>query len=203
MWSSLRIGLFCLLLGGTSSAGAQMLPPDVLARTTTNEVIEIVKQDQEIKAGNQKRIYALVEAKVLPHFDFTQMTRLALGKNWARATPEQRQRLTDEFRTLLVRTYSTMLANVANYKIDFKPLRMRPDDEDVTVSMEIIRPGASPIIIDYRVEKQASGWKVYDVLADGVSLVTVYRNSFNAEVRKGGIDGLIAALARRNQTNSN
>lgn len=203
MWSSLRIGLFCLLLGGISSAGAQMLPPDVLARTTTNEVIEIVKQDQEIKAGNQERIYALVEAKVLPHFDFTQMTRLALGKNWARATPEQRQRLTDEFRTLLVRTYSAMLANVADYKIDFKPLRMRPDDEDVTVSMEVSRPGAPPITIDYRMEKQASGWKVYDVLADGVSLVTVYRNSFNAEVRKGGIDGLIAALARRNQTNAN
>jgi phospholipid transport system substrate-binding protein len=185
------------------SAWAQVLAPDVLARNTTNEVIEIVKQDREIKAGNTKRIYELVEAKVLPHFDFRQMTQLAVARNWARATPEQQQRLTDEFRALLVRTYAASISSVADYKIDFKPLRMRPGDEDVTVSTEVSKPGSPPITIDYRMQKQAGGWKVYDVLVDNVSLVTVYRNSFNSEVRKGGIDGLIAALARRNQTASN
>lgn len=203
MWNSLRIGLYCLLLMGMTSIRAELLPPDVLARNTTNEVIEIVKQDREIKAGNAKRIYDLVEAKVLPHFDFRQMTQLAVARNWARATPEQQQRLTDEFRTLLVRTYAASLSSVADYKIDFKPLRMRPGDEDVTVSTEVSKPGAAPITIDYRMEKQAGGWKVYDVLVDNVSLVTVYRNSFNSEVRKGGIDGLIAALARRNRTSTN
>ncbi len=203
MWNYLRIGLYCLLLGGMGSAAAQVLAPDVLARNTTNEVIEIVKQDREIKAGNAKRIYELVEAKILPHFDFRQMTQLAVGRHWARATPEQQQRLTDEFRALLVRTYAASISSVADYKVDFKPLRMRPGDEDVTVSTEVSRPGSPPITIDYRMQKQAGGWKVYDVLVDNVSLVTVYRNSFNSEVRKGGIDGLIAALARRNQTASN
>jgi phospholipid transport system substrate-binding protein len=204
MLNHLRIALCCLLLVGMGSAGAQaLLAPDVLARNTTNEVIEIVKQDREIKAGNMKRIYELVDAKVLPHFDFRQMTQLAVGRNWARATPEQQQRLTDEFRALLVRTYAASLSSVADYKIDFKPLRMRPGDEDVTVNTEVSKPGAPPITIDYRMQKQATGWKVYDVLVDNVSLVTVYRNSFNAEVRKGGIDGLIAALARRNQSAAN
>lgn len=203
MWNYLRIGLYCLLLGGMGSAGAQMPAPDVLARNTTNEVIDIVKQDREIKAGNARRIYDLVETKVLPHFDFRQMTQLAVAKNWGRATPEQQQRLTDEFRALLVRTYAASLASVADYKIDFKPLRMRPGDVDVTVSTEVSKPGAPPIAIDYRMEKQAGGWKVYDVLVDNVSLVTVYRNSFNSEVRKGGIDGLIAALASHNQTATN
>ncbi len=203
MWNTLRIGLCCLLLGGMGSAAAQALAPDVLARNTTNEVIEIVKQDREIRAGHAKRIYELVEAKVLPHFDFRQMTQLAVARHWARATPEQQQRLTDEFRALLVRTYAASLSSVADYKIDFKPLRMRPGDEDVTVSTEVSRPGAPPISINYRMQKQADGWKVYDVLVDNVSLVTVYRNSFNSEVRKGGIDGLIAALARRNRTATN
>lgn len=203
MWNYLRIGLCCVLLTGMTSMRAELLPPDVLARNTTNEVIEIVKQDREIKAGNAKRIYELVEAKVLPHFDFRQMTQLAVARNWARATPEQQQRLTDEFRALLVRTYAASLSSVADYKIDFKPLRMRPGDEDVTVSTEVSKPGAPPVTIDYRMQKQAGGWKVYDVLVDNVSLVTVYRNSFNSEVRKGGIDGLIAALARRNRNSTN
>lgn len=203
MWKHLRISLCALFLTGIAGVWAELPPPDVLARNVTNEVIEIVKQDRDIKAGNTKRIHELVEAKVLPHFDFRQMTQLAVGKNWARATPEQQRRLTEEFRALLVRTYATSLASVVDYKIDFKPLRMRPGDEDVTVSTEVSKPGAAPITIDYRMEKQAGGWKVYDVLVDNVSLVTVYRNSFNSEVRKGGIDGLIAALVRRNRSAAN
>lgn len=200
MYNTLRLVLLCCVLATVVNVEAQVMAPDVLARNTTQEVIAIVKQDREIRAGNTQRIYELVDAKVLPHFDFRQMTQLAVGRNWAKATPEQQQRLISEFRTLLVRTYAASLASVADYKIDFKPLRMRPGDEEVTVSTEVSRPGSPPISIDYRMQKQAGGWKVYDVLVDNVSLVTVYRNSFNTEVRKGGIEGLIAALARRNQT---
>lgn len=202
--SFLLLLLASLALGSQPArAQGQITPPDVLARTTTNEVVEIVKRDRELRAGNAQRIYELVEAKVLPHFDFQQMTQLAVGRNWAQATPEQQQRLTAEFRALLVRTYAASISSVADYKIDFKPLRMRPGDTDVTVSTEVSRPGSAPITIDYRMERQAEGWKVYDVLVDNVSLVTTYRNSFNSEVRRGGIDGLIAALARRNRSASN
>lgn len=200
---SLLLALLLPLAFTSQTTMAQVVPPDVLARNTTNEVVEIVKRDREIRSGNAQKIYELVDAKVLPHFDFRQMTQLAVGRNWAQATPEQQQRLVAEFRALLVRTYAASISSVADYKIDFKPLRMRPGDTDVTVSTEVSRPGSTPITIDYRMERQADGWKVYDVLVDNVSLVTTYRNSFNAEVRKGGIDGLIAALARRNRTATN
>ncbi len=200
---SLLLALLLPLAFTSQTTMAQVVPPDVLARNTTNEVIEIVKRDREIRSGNAQKIYELVDAKVLPHFDFRQMTQLAVGRNWAQATPEQQQRLVAEFRALLVRTYAASISSVADYKIDFKPLRMRPGDTDVTVSTEVSRPGSTPITIDYRMERQADGWKVYDVLVDNVSLVTTYRNSFNSEVRRGGIDGLIAALARRNRSASN
>ncbi len=180
-------------------AHADVMPPDVLARTTTNEVLRIVKQDKELKNGNTKKILALVEEKILPNFDFRQMTQLAVGKNWSKASPEQQKELVDQFRTLLVRTYSASLTSVADYKIDFPPLKMNPGDTEVTVNTVVSKPGAPPIPIDYRMEKQEGGWKVFDVLVEGVSLVTVYKNSFNSEVRKGGIDGLVAALTRRNQ----
>jgi phospholipid transport system substrate-binding protein len=173
--------------------------PDVLARNTTNEVIRIVKQDDDLRSGRSSKVYALVEAKILPHFNFQHMAKLAVARNWSSATPEQQERLVEEFRALLVRTYSASISSVAEYKIDFKPLRMAASDTDVTVKSEVSKPGAPPITIDYRMEKLADAWKVYDVLVDNVSLVTVYRNSFNSEVRKGGIDGLIQSLARRNQ----
>lgn len=180
-------------------ARADVMPPDVLAKNTTNEVLRIVKQDKELKNGNSKKILALVEEKVLPNFDFRQMTQLAVGKNWSKASPEQQKELVEQFRTLLVRTYSASLTSVADYKIDFPPLKMTPGDTEVTVNTVVSKPGAPPIPIDYRMEKQDAGWKVFDVLVEGVSLVTVYKNTFNSEVRKGGIDGLVAALTRRNQ----
>lgn len=175
------------------------LPPDVLARNTTNDVIRIVKQDKELRGGNLKKVHELVETKILPHFDFQQMTRLAVGKNWSQASGDQQQALVNEFRTLLVRTYSASLSSVSDYQIIFKPLRMQPADTEVTVNTEVSKPGAPPIPIDYRMEKQGEDWKVFDVLVDNVSLVTVYRSSFNAEVKRGGIAGLIQTLARRNQ----
>lgn len=185
------------LLAG--SARAEIVPPDVLARNTTNEVLRIVKQDKDIKNGNSKKILNLVEQKILPNFDFVHMTQLAVGKNWSKATPEQQQTLVEEFRTMLVRTYSSALSSVADYKIDFKPFTMPAGADEVTVSTEVSKPGAPPIPIDYRMEKQSGSWKVFDVLVDNVSLVTVYRNSFNSEVRKNGIEGLVAALQRRNK----
>jgi phospholipid transport system substrate-binding protein len=183
----------------TLNTWAQVLPPDVLAKNTTNEVLRIVKQDKDLKNGNTKKILALVEEKILPNFDFRKMTQLAVGKNWSKASPEQQQELVDQFKTMLVRTYSASLTSVSDYKIEFPPLRMAPGDAEVTVSTVVSKPGAPPIPIDYRMEKQDAGWKVFDVLVDNVSMVTVYRNSFNSEVRKGGIEGLVASLSRRNQ----
>lgn len=193
--------LLTFALGAGVPAWAET-SPDVLARTTTNEVIALVKQDPDIKSGRTSKVYALVETKILPHFDFERMTKLAVARNWNTATPEQQQRLVDEFRALLVRTYAASISSVSDYKIDFKPLRMAAGDTEVMINSEVSKPGAPPITIDYRMEKMGNAWKVYDVLVDNVSLVTVYRNSFNSEVRKGGVDGLIQALARRNAKKS-
>lgn len=201
MWR--RFMQYCLvaMLALPTLAGAEYITPEALARNTTNEVIEIVRQDRDIKGGNSQKIYDLVETRILPHFDFRHMTQLAVGKHWPKASQDQQKTLVDQFRALLVRTYAASLSSVADYKIEFKPVHMRPGDDDVVVSTEVIKSGAPPIGIDYRMERQSSGWKVYDVMVDNVSLVTVYRNSFNSEVRKGGIDGLIATLTRRNQRN--
>jgi phospholipid transport system substrate-binding protein len=197
-----RLLKFCVLVlaaGGFSfAARAADVGPDALAKNVTNDVLRIVRQDKDISNGSNTKIHALVEQKILPIFDFKHMTQLAVGKHWPKATPEQQESLANEFRTMLVRTYSSSLASVSDYKIEFKPFRSAPGDSDVTVSTEVSKPGAPPIPIDYRLDKGSSGWKVFDVIVDNVSLVTVYRNSFNSEVRKGGIDGLIAALAKRN-----
>ena len=170
-------------------------PPDVLARTTTQEVLTILKQDKDLQNGNQAKVYQLVEAKILPNFDFNRMTQLALGKHWPRATAKQKQSLVTEFRNLLVRTYSSSLTAFTNQTVEFKPLTMKPDDTDVTVRSEIRQPGGQPIPINYSMYKTAFGWKVYDVTIDSVSLVTNYRASFANTIRQNGIDGLIKALA--------
>jgi len=193
IYLSLALSLVYSLQVGAETA------PDVLARNTSNEVVRIVKQDPDIKNGQGRKIDALVEAKILPHFDFEQMTRMAVARNWNKATPEQQARLVQEFRTLLVHTYAASIASVAEYRIDFKPLKMAAGDSDVVVNTQVSKQGAEPVTIDYRMEKQGSTWKVYDVMVDNVSLVTVYRGSFNSEVRRSGIDGLIQALARRNK----
>jgi phospholipid transport system substrate-binding protein len=191
--------LFAGLLLAAVASHAGDLPPDVLAKNTTQEVLAILKQDKDIQAGNQKKLLDLVEAKVLPHFDFTLMTRYAVGRNWRSATAAQQQALVNEFRTLLVRTYSNSLSAYKNQVIEFKPFKMQPGDTDVTVKTQVNQPGGQPIPIDYSMEKGPNGWKVYDVTIDGVSLVTTYRGSFNNEIRQGGIDGLIKVLAAKNQ----
>jgi len=166
----------------------------------TDEVIGIIKQDQDIRAGNQKKINELVEAKVLPHFNFSHMTALAVGRNWPKASAEQQKALTNEFGTLLVRTYSSALTTYKNQEIEVKPLRAAAGETAVTVRTQVKQSGTEPISIDYSMEKTPSGWKVYDVVVGGVSLVTNYRETFNAEIRDGGVDGLIKSLANKNRS---
>lgn len=198
MMKTVRNLFLLLILAMPLGVQAELLP-DALAKQVTNEVIRIVKIDRDLQNGNGQKIYDLVEVKVLPHFDFAHMAKLAVARNWSKATPEQQARLVEEFRALLVRTYAASISSVVDYQIEFKPLRMSPGETDVMVNTVVSKSGSPPIPIDYRMEKGEKGWKVYDVLVDNVSLVTVYRNSFNSEVRKGGIDGLIQTLARRNQ----
>ena len=188
-------GMF--LLGAQSALGQEM--PDALVKRVTQDVIATIRSDPAIQSGNQARIRDVLEAKLLENFDFTRMTGLAVGKNWRTATPEQQKRLTDEFRALLVRTYSGALNQYRNETIDFKPLRMNAGNTDVTVRTAVLRPAGAPIQIDYSMEKKGDAWKCYDVIVGGVSLVTNYRDEFSEQVKNGGIDGLIKTLADRNR----
>lgn len=185
----------CLAISGVM---AQMVAPDVLVKNVTNDVLEIVRKDKDIQAGNSRKAVELAEAKVLPHFDFAHMTRLAVGKAWRQASPVQQKALTEEFRALLVRTYSKALTEYRNQAIDFKPVKMQPADTDVVVRTLVQQTGGKPVDIDYSLEKTDQGWKVYDIAVAAVSLVTNYRSSFAQEVSAGGIDGLIATLRAKN-----
>ena len=181
------------------AARADDLAPDLLVRNVTLEVVDIVSRDKDIQSGNQQRVVALVEQKVLPHFNFASMTRLAVATNWAKATPEQKKQLTEEFKTLLVRTYSSALSSYRDQKFDFRPLRAKPTDTDVTVLVRIAQKSAEPVSFEYDMEKTPAGWKVYDLRVGGVSLVGNYRTEFANEVRANGIDGLVKALAGKNK----
>lgn len=174
--------------------------PDVLVKTVTLEVVQIIAKDKEIRSGDRARLIGLIEAKVLPHFNFNAMTALAMGQNWNKATPEQKKRVTEEFKTLLVRTYASALAAYSEQKLDFRPLRAKPTDTDVVVNVRVLQPGAQPVPIDYSMEKTGAGWKVYDVMVGGVSLVANYRTEFNNAVRESGIDGLIKNLNAKNRS---
>ena len=194
-----RIVTACIALVLPLAAFAQEAP-DALVRKATDEVIAIIKADKDLQSGNSRKIAELAEQKVLPHFDFTRMTRLAVGRNWAQASDAQKEALTKEFRTLLVRTYSTSLTQFRDQKIDVKPTKMSPADKEVTVRTAVLQQGGPPIPIDYAMEKTDAGWKVFDVVIDGASLVTTYRGSFNDQIQKAGVDGLIKTLQDRNRS---
>jgi phospholipid transport system substrate-binding protein len=179
---------------------AQEVAPDVLVKTVTMEVVDLIVKDKEIKSGGRAKLIEVIEGKVLPHFNFSAMTALAMGQNWAKANPEQRKRLIEEFKTLLVRTYASALSAYSEQKFDFRPLRAKATDTDVTVSVRVMQPGTQPVPIDYSMEKTGSGWKVYDVNVGGVSLVANYRTEFANTVRNSGIDGLIKDLQKKNQS---
>jgi len=192
---------FCLLFALlVPLAQAQQPAPDVLVKSITEEVVAILKKDQDIQAGDPKKVADLIDTKVVPHFNFIRMTRLAMARNWRLASPEQQKELAGEFKTLLVRTYSTALSNYREQQIDYKPLRAKPEDTEVTVKSDVKQSGSSqPVSIDYEMEKTPNGWKVYDVKVGGVSLVTTYRDTFASEVKERGVDGLIKSLAAKNR----
>ena len=193
--------LFALLFAGfVSFAVFAQEAPDAMVQRVTEEVLEIIRKDKDIQNGDTHKVIELVDKKVLPNFNFTHMTALALGKEWRKATPQQQQQLTAEFKTLLVRTYSNALTSYKNQKVVYKPIKMAPTDTDVLVRTEVHQPGNKPVQLDYSLEKLDANWKVYDVVVAGISLVTNYRDQFGQEVRNGGIDGLIASIAAKNKS---
>ena len=200
--SFLMLAGFTLLLPtfATAQKSVAELAPDQLIKNVSGEVLDIVRKDKEIQSGNQKKVGELIDAKVLPHFNFAHMTQLALARDWRVATPAQQKALTDEFRTLLVRTYSKALTEYKNQKIEFKPFALKNGETDVKVRSQIIQSGAKPITLDYYLELMPQGWKVYDIEVSGISLVTNYRDSFASEVRNNGIDGLITTLQTKNHS---
>jgi phospholipid transport system substrate-binding protein len=187
-------------LAGTSAFAVTDVAPDALARSVTDEVLAIVRADRDLQAGHPQKVAQLVETKVLPHFNFAHMTQLAVGRNWRQATPEQQKVLTDEFRTLLVRTYTTAFTQYKNQTIDYRPLHVAPSDTDVVVKSLVKQPAGQPVAVDYAMEKLPGGWKVYDVKIEGISLVENYRNTFNSQIQRNGVDGLIKALADKNKS---
>jgi phospholipid transport system substrate-binding protein len=194
----LGAAMYCAL----GVAHAEVIAPDALIKNTVDEVIAIIKQDKDIQSGDQKKIVALVDAKVLPHFDFARMTQLAVGKYWRTATPEQKQALTTEFRDMLVRTYTKVFTVYRDQTVDMKPFRMEAADTEVTVKTAINKPGSQAIPVDYQMEKLADGWKVFDISIEGVSMVMSYRGTFASQIQDGGIDGLIKTLSDKNAKSS-
>ncbi|HEY3553696.1 MAG TPA: ABC transporter substrate-binding protein [Casimicrobiaceae bacterium] len=172
--------------------------PDVLVKRVSQEALDIIRTDPKVQAGDKSHIRDLIEAKIAPHFDMERMTALAVGRGWRQATPEQKKRLADEFKTLLIRTYSNALDQYRYPTLRYLPLRADANATDVTVLTEVIRPGQQPVGIDYSMEKTPSGWKAYDVIVAGVSLVTNYRDEFTQQIQQGGIDALIKALETKN-----
>ena len=183
---------------GVTAAHAQE-SPDALIKRVSSDVLATLKSDKDLQAGNKRKLYDLIDTKIAGNFDFMRMTSLAMGRSWRTATPEQQKVLADEFKQLLIRTYSGALANYQNHVMDFKPLKMQPSDTDVTVRTTVTAAGGQPIAIDYSMEKTGNTWKAYDVIVGGVSLVTNYREEFNNAIRDGGIDGLIKQLQAKNR----
>jgi phospholipid transport system substrate-binding protein len=196
------LALLALAMGaGAGFAARAQAPatPDALVRQISTEVIDTVKADKEIQAGNLGRIIALVDAKVMPHVNFQRMTAIAVGRAWRTATPDQQKRLLDEFKTLLVRTYSGALTQVKDQTVQLRPLRAAADDPEVVVRTEVKGKG-DPIQLDYRLEKTPAGWKIYDVNVLGVWLAdTSFKSQFAPIVANSGIDGLIGNLAELNR----
>ena len=175
--------------------------PDVLVKRITQEVMEVAKNDQEIKAGNQKRIQALVETKILPHVDFKRATAMAAGRYWRDATSQQQRQLTDEFSALLIYTYAGAISKIGDQKVEFKPLAANTDDTEVVVRFQVQQPrGGEPVQVGYRLYKSPEGWKVYDVNLLGAWLIETYKGNFSTEIGKGGIDGLIHTLSEKNRS---
>lgn len=174
--------------------------PDELVKRTAEDVLASVKVDKDIQAGNQEKLFALAEEKILPNFDFDKVSRLVLGKNWTKATPDQKAAFQAEFKTLLLRTYAVALSKYKNQVIEYKPLRMVDGAHDATVKTLILQQGGQPIAVDYDLSKKSDAWKVHDIVIEGVSLVTNYRSQFAQEIRQNGMDSLIKKLEDKNKS---
>ncbi|MEK7811524.1 MAG: ABC transporter substrate-binding protein [Pseudomonadota bacterium] len=195
--------LFCVqLLAMPVSARSEVPPPDVLIKDTVHEVMEVVNNDRRI-VSNQKRLLELVDAKILPHFDFQRMTQLAVGRGWRTTTEQQKQALVAEFRTMLVRTYTKVFSTYPDPKVEVKPVRMDAGAVETTVNTLIRISSGRTVVVDYEMKLTETGWKAFDVTVEGVSLVTSYRGSFADQIQQTGIDGLIKALAAKNLSASN
>jgi len=191
---------FVLLLLAVCGLAQAQEAPDALIRRVSQEVMDLARNDPAIQAGDRKRIYSVVESRILPHLDFQRGTALTMGRNWREATPEQRQKLSEEFRNLLLHTYAGAMSQIKDQTMTFKPLRMDPTDTDVEVRSEVRLPRRpEPVEVSYRLHKSASGWRIYDVNVMGAWLSETYRTTFSSEVSKGGIDGLIHTLEEKNR----
>lgn len=200
-WRGVFLGFVATVaLAISGQVFAQSMTPDALVRKVTEDVLSTVKADADIKAGNIAKIQSLVESKVLPYVNFQKMTASAVGRNWSQASPEQQKEITEQFRQLLVYTYSGALQDVSDQKVEYRPFRADPADTVVQVDTRIVNPrGGEPIQLNYKVEKFGAEWKISDVNVLGVWLVENYRNTFQQEVSKGGIDGLIKTLTEKNK----
>ena len=190
-------GVACLMALVPARA-QQDLGPEELVRKVTQDVLDAIRSDRQLAAGDKQKALRLAEEKVLPHIDFEEATRLAVGRAWARAAPEQRNKLVEEFRRMLVRTYSSAISAYEGQTMQVLPVRMKPGDTEVTVHNRYIRAGGKPLPVDYQMHKTAEGWKIYDITVEGVSLVLTYRSEFDALVKQSGIDGLIKRLEEKN-----
>jgi phospholipid transport system substrate-binding protein len=189
-----------VLVLAAGTAQAQLTPPDELVKTVMLDIQRIIVTDKDLQGGDRAKTIKVIEEKALPHFNYVGMTALAVGVSWRKATAEQKKRLAEEFRTLLMRTYASSLSAFGEQKFEFKPLRLKPEDTDVTVQVRVLQPGSQPVVVEYDMEKTAGGWKCYDVRVAGISLVVNYRTEFNNIARDKGIDGLIGALATKNKS---
>ncbi|SAL46314.1 MlaC/ttg2D family ABC transporter substrate-binding protein [Caballeronia humi] len=197
----LLLPLFALFLAFSSGASAQAVDtsnPDVLIKTVTQQVLDQIKADKQIQSGNITRITELVNQKILPYTDFTRTTRLVMGRNWNTATPQQQKEIVEQFKILLIRTYSGALAQVRDQEVQYKPFRASPEDTDVVVRSVVINNG-QPIQLDYRLYKTPQGWKVYDINVLGAWLIQAYQQQFSEQISQHGVDGLLQFLTQRNQ----
>jgi phospholipid transport system substrate-binding protein len=199
MSETLSLAFAFAWLFSVPAAHSQDVLPDVLVKSVSSEVIAELRRNKAIQAGDTAKVAALVEAKIVPHFDLRRITQLAVGPAWRRTTPEQQERLMQEFKTLLVRTYSGALASYRDQNVEFRPLRAGAGDTEVTVKSLIRQSGTEPIAVEYDLARVGTQWKIFDVRISGISLVATYRSSFADEVRNNGIDGLISLLERKNR----
>ena len=191
-----------LMMFACSALAQATVPADVFVKSVADDVLSIIKKDKAIQSGDQEKIFALAEEKIVPNFNFDHVCKLVLGKNFSKASKEQQDAFEREFRSLLIRTYASALSKYRNQTIEYKPLREGADDKDVVVKTQILQPGRQPLAVDYSLEQVGDVWKVYDISIEGVSLVTNYRGQFSNEVRQTGMDGLIQKLADKNKSNA-